>query len=75
MSTRGQQLNLKEMSRRLGDLDFPPIDVYVGRVGVSRILAGGADRNSAVKENDTAYKGAIAPTDRTAPIAIIKATT
>jgi len=49
----------------LGDLDFPPIDVYVVRVdGVSRIpSASGADRNSAVKENDTAYKGATVTSD------------
>lgn len=38
------------------DLDLP-IDVYVD--GVSRILSSKTNRNSAVKENDLACKGAI----------------
>lgn len=81
MSTRHERLNLEEISRRPGfaleDLDLAAIDVYVARVGgVSRILPGGADRNSAVKENDLACKGAIASAVvPTAPIAVIKATT
>lgn len=40
----------------LEDLDLP-IDVYVD--SVSRILPSKANRNSAVKENDLACKGAI----------------